>query len=244
MPIGIGIASASAGLIGSGLQAGAANKASKAAQAASQANLDFSKGIYNTATGNLQPTITQGQNAGGALAGLLGIGGNPAAADSAFKHYLDSTNYNFIKDQGLSGVRYANATSFKSGATGKALINYGEGMAGNALSGYEAMLGGQQQLGAQSALGLGSLGTNISQIVSNANNYGAAGIGNGAIAGANAWGNGLAGINSAFNQAVTQSSFGNPSAFPGASALSSGMSGLNALNNTNFGLSPSTWAHF
>lgn len=190
------------------LSSNASNNAAKQAKNASNANLDFSKGVYSDAQGNLNPTIQGGVRAGNALSGLLGIGGDPAASAKAFDNFRNSTNYSFLFDQGTQGVKTANAPSFNSGATAKALLNYGQGMAGNALAGYEGLLAGQQTLGAQSAGALAGTGQGIGQQVANANNNAAGVAGSAGIYSANAGGSALQGLSSLFNKNATSSSFG------------------------------------
>lgn len=206
-----GAALSAATTVGSGvLGATAAGKASKAASAAANQSRQFLNGVYNTAETNLDPTITSGKQAGNALSGLLGIGGDPAASQRAFDQFRNSTNYNFLLDQGTQAVKTANAPSFNSGATAKALLNYGQGMAGNALQGYENMLQGQQQLGAQSALGLGQIGTGAGSALAGVNSNAAAAQGGAAIYGGNALSGMLGGLNNVGQQILSSSSFKQP----------------------------------
>lgn len=189
------------------MQVGAGQTASRAASAADAANRGFQQQVYSDAQGNLGGTIARGNQAGSGLMGLLGYG-DAAQSQRAWDAYRNSTNYNFLFDQGTQAVKTANAPSFNSGATAKALINYGQGMAGNALAGYEGLLQGQQNLGAQSAIGLSGVGTNIAQQMA-ASRFGAAGAAGGAaLTGANAGQNALAGLSNLFQQGVSQSSFG------------------------------------
>ena len=88
-------------------------------------------------------------------------------------------------NQGLQGIEYANAPAFNSGATAKALDTYATGQAGNALSGYEGLLQGEQGLGVQAGSALAGVGTNISQQQSNSTNAAAAASGASSIYGAN-----------------------------------------------------------
>ena len=206
MPAAAATAAATVG--SAALSSNAAGNTSKQAANAAAANLAFSKQIYGDAQQNLNPTIHGGIQAGNALSGLLGIGGNPAASDAAFKNYLGSTNYQFLLDQGQKSVDTANAPQFHSGATAKALLNYGQGMAGNALSGYEGLLSGQQTLGAQSAGALAGTGTQIGQQVASANNNAAGIAGSAGLYGANAQGGALQGLSSLFQKNQTASSFG------------------------------------
>lgn len=221
----IGPIASAAGAIGGGLlQGGAASNASKAAQQAAANSLAFTKQVYGDTKGNVQPTITQGVDAGNALNGLLGIGGNPAASDAAFKNYLGSTNYGFQLDQGEKGIQSANAASFNSGATAKALNSYAQGQAGNALAGYEGLLTGEQSLGTQAALGLGGIGTGTSQQVAGINQAAAGAEGSASVYGANAGQNALAGLASLANKQATSSSFGGGGS---SGALNSAISGWN-----------------
>lgn len=208
MPIGAAIGTAAVGVGKAALGQGAADAASHAAEQAAANTNNYVKGVYSTAGTNLSPQITAGGEATGALAGLLGIGGNPTASANAFKNYLGSTNYQFMLNQGLQGVQYANAPSFNSSATAKALNNYAQGMAGNALQGYEGLLQGQSQLGAQSALGLGQIGMAGGNIINSANQGLASTQGQASVYGATGWGNALNDVLGAANQARTQSSFG------------------------------------
>lgn len=150
--------------VGSSLIGGnSAKQAAKGAQAlAHQGAVDSNKVAtdnYAQAGTNLNPYITQGGNAQNALAGLLGTGGDSAASNAAFNNYLNSTNYQFQLNQGLNGVKTANAPAFQSGATAKALNDYAQGQAGSALSGYEGLLQGLGNTGAGAASNLGSLGS-------------------------------------------------------------------------------------
>lgn len=150
---------AAAGSIGAGIiGSNAATKAGKnAMNAANQANQNATN-VYNTNQANLNPYISTGTNATNNLAGLLGIGGNAAGSQDAFNNYLNSSNYNFTKDQGQKSVASQNAATYGSGATGKALVGYGQNLAQNTLGGYESMLSGLGNQGASAASNLGSLG--------------------------------------------------------------------------------------
>lgn len=221
MPIGIGIAAVGIGK--AALGASAANQAAKAQQQASQQNLQTQQQILGQTTANLQPFVGYGQNAGGALQGLLGIGGNPGAQQQAFQNYLGSTNYNFLLNQGLQGQSYLNASNLYSGATEKALNNYAQGMAGNALQGYEGLLQNQQQMGIGAGSSLGYISSGLAAQEAQARNLAAGAQGSAALYGANQYGNALGGIGNLFGQ----SSYGG-----GGNALG------NFLGN-NFGLQTS-----
>ena len=186
-------------IIGGIAQSNAADAANKAAQRASAANLAQAQKIYGEEQGNLNPFIQGGQSANTEELGLLGIGGNPQAANNAFNQFRNSTNYNFLLNQGLQGVQSANAQSFNSGATMKALNNYAQGMAGNALSGYMGQLNTLGGQGVQAASNLGSFGQNYTQQSAGFRNNAANVAGSAANAQANAFTNALGG----FTKAVT-----------------------------------------
>lgn len=121
----------------------------------------------------------------------------------------------------MKGIATANAPSFNSGATAKALNNYAQGQAGSALAGYEGLLQGQQGVGVQSALGLGSIGNTTAGQVNNALGFGANAQGAANIAGGNAVGSALGDIIGGIKQGQTASSFGGG----GTSALGTAFSG-------------------
>lgn len=211
MPVGASLAvSGVATLGGAALKAGAASNAADAAREAQANTLAWEKQVYGNASSQLAPTIAQGTSAGNALGGLLGLNGaaGTAAQTGAFNDYLDSTNYKFQLGQGENAIEYANAPSFASGATAKALNNYAQGEAGSALQGYEGLLSGQQTLGANAALGLGGIGVGTGNTINSANQAAADTIGSAGVYGANAGTSALQGLSGLINQGLTQSSFG------------------------------------
>lgn len=218
MPAGaIAAGSAAAGLGGAAIQSSSANSASKSAQNAAANSLGFQKDIYSQAQSNLNPFAQTGQQANSALGGLLGLNGQ-AGSDAAFKNYLGSTNYNFVKDQGLQGIEYANAPQFQSSATAKALDTYNTSLAGNALSGYENMLQGQAGLGVQAASALNGVGVGLAGPNAQANQYGANAQGQAAAATGNAWTGALNNLGKAASSYSTT-----PNAFGGLFAPDPGL---------------------
>lgn len=166
MPVGAAIASVGSSVAGGVLGANAASNNAKLAQQAAQQGNQLIGTQMGQNTSNLQPFVSGGQNDFSALNALLGVGGGPgaqAAQSQAFDNYRNSTNYQFLLNQGLQGVEYANAPSFDSSATAKALNNYAQGQAGNALGGYESMLFGGAQLGQTAGANLGQLNTGASE---------------------------------------------------------------------------------
>ncbi len=222
------LATAGSSIAGGILGSNAAGDAAKAAQNAAQQSNQVSSNVWNQNQSNLNPFIGAGQNANSALSGLLGIGGNPAASQSAFNNYLNSTNYQFQLGQGLQGVQYANAPSFNSGGTAKALNNYAQGMAGSALSGYEGLLQGQASQGASSASALGALGTQYAGQQSQNNMAAAGATGSADLAGANSLTSMLSALSRGTGSGQSQSSFG-------SSPLSSIANGASSAIGSIFG---------
>ena len=209
MPVAATVAAVGSSVAQGVIGSQAAGKSAKAGQRASEAAQRLAAETYATNKANLSPFIQAGTGAQGALSSMLGIGGDQKAQEEAFNRYLGSTNYQFQLGQGLEALKSANAQSFNSGATAKALMGYGQGMAGSALSGYQSMLGGMANQGMNAASNLGSIGTNYAQ-------QGASNI----MQGANAQIGGIMGQANYFNNALGNisqglTSFGNMGGFRG-----------------------------
>lgn len=223
MPIGAGLASIGSSVAGGIIGSNAAGAASAAAQQAAAQGNSILSAVQTTTGNNLQPFVNTGQQENSALAGLLGVGGNPTASSNAFDNYLNSTNYQFQLGQGEQAVDTANAPAFDSGATAKALNNYAQGQAGSALSGYENLLqtGASQGIGAASNLASAS---NQNASAQSNNLLAAAGVqGSADIYGANALTGALKGVTSGL------SSFGG-SAGSALTGLGNSDAALNAQN--------------
>ena len=217
---------------GSLLSTSGNNAAANAQKQASQQNLAFNNQVLGQVGSDVNPTIGYGNQAGSALSGLLGTGGNAAASQSAWNNYRNSTNYQFLLNQGLQGQSYLNAPNLYSGATGKALNNYAQGMAGNALQGYEGLLQNQQGLGLQGSQIYANAGTNIANLNQQATNLQAGVQGAADVRNANAYGSALSSLGGLGNQ-FGSSSFGGSPALNG-SVMSSGLGGVSPID-TNVG---------
>ena len=221
-----GIAGSVAGGV---IQSNAANKAAKAAQQAAAQGNQLLSTAQAQSTSNLQPFVNYGQSAATSLAGLLGIGGDPAASQAAFDKYLGSTNYGFQLGQGEQAIDTAAAPAFNSGATAKALNNYAQGQAGSALAGYENILGQGVNSGVTAGSNLGSLANANAGAQSSNLNTGAGVTATSAIYGGNALTGALKGVTSGL------SSFGSGGGGGVGSALS-GLFGGGASNINTSGL--------
>jgi hypothetical protein len=130
---------AGAGIVGNVLGANAAKKAAK------QADARLVEGRnYAINQSGLTDYAQQGQQAAGVQAGLLGVGGDPAAAQAGFDNYLNSTGYRFNLDQGQKAITGSAAAKglLKSGATAKALAKYGQNIGSDYFNTYLNQVGG------------------------------------------------------------------------------------------------------
>jgi len=208
----MGIAAAIAGVAtigGALISSSASQSASDAATNASNANNAQTLGIYNTNKANAQGFINNGTAANSQQAALLGIGGDPTAANNAFTKYLGSSGYNFQLGQGLNAVNnnYATHGALDSGAAVKALNDYAQGQASNSFQTYLGNLNGVSNTGLSATNALAGVGTNVSNQIASNNNNAAAAQGNAAIAQGNAFNTGLGGLGSAV-RSITSSSYG------------------------------------
>lgn len=109
----------------------------------------------------LAPNVSTGTGAVSSLAGLLGIGGNSAQQQAAFDTFKNNTGYNAVVNAGTNAI-LGNAASrglLNSGATGKALTNYGQQMGQQYVGNFMNQLLGLGQLGNASAGIIGGTGT-------------------------------------------------------------------------------------
>lgn len=103
----------------------------------------------------LSGTVGNTGHASNAIAAMLGIGGDSAAQGQAFNNYKNSTGYQSTLDAGSQAITNNNAAHgfLQSGATGKALSNYGQQTNQQYYQNYMQQLLGLGNLG----LGAGSL---------------------------------------------------------------------------------------
>lgn len=147
-----------AAALGAGAAMSASSSAARAQKNAAKANAET---IANTQAQNnalLAPYVQAGSKATDAIQAFLGIGGDAAAQDQAFKNWRDSTGYQFTLNQGLDAVNsnLALKSQLKSGTAMKAAIKYGSDLANTT---------GQQYLGnleRQQGVGLNAAGANVS----------------------------------------------------------------------------------
>lgn len=128
---------------------------SKQQQTQTSSNQAFGE-LKNLLSGN----IGQGNSAMSQIAALLGIGGDPAAASSGYKNYLNSTGYNAMMDAGSKAIT-GNAAAkglLNSGSTAKALTTFGQNLGKQSFNDYLGQLTGLGNYGLQSANTLAGAG--------------------------------------------------------------------------------------
>ena len=207
IPAIIGVAGAVGGSL---ISSHAAHSAANQAQQAAESNNALQKNIYDTNRGLIQPTVDRGNVAADALQGFLGLGGDPAKTHAAFQNYLNSTGYQFERQQGLDTAEQSKAAAglYNSGAALKALDAYGTGEAQKYGQQYIDNLGGIATRGVQGVGALTGAGTNYANQVGS-NTAGAANVGaNAALAGAANTNNLIGNALSAFGNFRGQSSYG------------------------------------
>jgi hypothetical protein len=168
MPLAAAIAIAGVASAGAAIYEG--DKASSTAQNVAAQDNALQSQIYQSNKALEQPYVTSGNTAETALNGFLGLGGDPAATQKAFQDYLNSTGYQFARDQGLDAVAGSKAANglLGSGSLVTALDAYGTGLAQQYGQQYVGNLLDETRIGAGSANALAQTGQQYAN-ASNAN---------------------------------------------------------------------------
>lgn len=175
MPVALIAAGVAAvgGVASAAISSSATSKAVNAQTAATNANNALAAQQYATNSGNLNPAIERGNQAGGYINSLLMGGGDQAAATKAFDTYQNSTGYQYQLSQGLGAVNsnaYARGMG-QSGATYKALQTRGNNLADQSFNTYLGNLQNVSQQGTAAASSLAGVGTQyVGQVAANNNN--------------------------------------------------------------------------
>lgn len=187
------IAAAGIGAVGSvlgGLFGGSsAKKAAKIQQQTAQMQIAANDRNRAELTALSQPAITRGNAAGDTFAGLLGVGGDPAASARALDTYRNSTGYQDLLDTGLGAVSagaYARGMG-DSGATLKALQTRGMNIANQNQQQYMGNLNTLIQTGNSAIGNVAGVSTATTQANNAALQSGADASSNAALAGGAAW---------------------------------------------------------
>jgi hypothetical protein len=177
-----------AGVLGAGAQIFGAQTGAKAQTDAANAAIAAQMKMYQMNQGNLQPYMNLGQNAAGMLGSNLGTFTTPFGAPAgsgpggqvdaaSLQKFLEGTpGYQFTKQQGLESTtnNFTAQGLGGSGAEGKGLINYSEGLASTTyqqqldnylkqLQQQYGMLSGATGIGTQAASALAGVGTTTGQ---------------------------------------------------------------------------------
>lgn len=151
-------------ITGANKQAKAAQNAADQQYQASQDATKMQKDMFDEVRADQKPYMQAGNQALSGLMGLTGLGG----ADTAQLMKQDPS-YQFRLNQGLDGVQSGAAAqgNLLSGATQKALMNYGQDYAsqeyGNAFNRLSSITG----MGQNAAAGVGNAGMQTSQAMAN-----------------------------------------------------------------------------
>ncbi len=211
MPIAlIGAGIAAAGSIGGALiSSSATNNAASDASNAAAANNALQSQIYESNKGLATPYINAGDTANTELQGFLGLGGSQAASTAALNTYLNSTGYQFNRDQGISAITGDKAASglLNSGSTLQALDTFGTNLADQYGQQYVGNLQNEVGTGVSAANSLAGEGETYANQVSTNNNSAATAAANAGIANANTINGAITNAFNAYGAARGQSSF-------------------------------------
>lgn len=207
---------------GSAIQSGAANKASKTAAKTAADNNALQKSIYDKNVSEIQPFADRGNASGDLLNNFLGVSGDPAKASAALNTYLNSTGYQFTVDQGVKDITSNKAASgaLDSGATLKAISDYGQNTARAGALDWVKLLQGQQGTGLSAVEALTGTGQNYANSVSQNNNNAADASANADLIGASNTTNLIKSLAGSFATTLGQSSYAKPGSSGGGGMYS------------------------
>lgn len=188
----------------------AANRAAQDQYAKQQAAGTQSADAFRNLATSYDPYRTGGTAAQNQVYRLLGLQGADAQ-NEAYGQFRTDPGYQFQLDQGIGAIDKSAAArgNLNSGATLKALQQYGQGMADQSYGNYLQRLMGLGQQGLQAT---GATASTIGQGLQNqfGANYGSAGtIGQGMVAGANAESSALGNLLN-LGAGLAGSAFGSP----------------------------------
>jgi len=201
-------------------------------------------GLYGNTSSAIAPYMSAGTSALSQLSSLLGIGGNALDPQDTAVRFANTPGYQFAMNQGLTAINNSGAAKglLNSGSTGKALTEFGQGLAGTTFNNYLSQLAGvagygqnagntlaQTGVATGSQLGASALGNANGQ--SNALLSGTSGLvnalGNSASGQANSL---LAGAGGSINPTLQAANATGAGIVGANSQLTSGING--ALNNS------------
>ena len=156
------VGAAGATLVGSSIQAGAAQSAASTQAAAENQATAAQEGIYNQNAANLQPYISQGTGLIPEINALEGVGGNTASIQNTLQQL---PGYQFANTQGLKSVQ--NSATARglgvSGAAEKGAASYSTGLANQYYNNLLQGLQTTEQTGANAGSALAGVGATTGQ---------------------------------------------------------------------------------
>lgn len=169
---GIGAAGA---LVSSKISSDASKRNARTAAAAQASEQAFATQNRDYQYSLNAPTIRNGGAADDRIAGLLNIGGDPAASAAAFGDYKASTGYDSRLRENLQSVnqRAFAGGAGQSGAALKALQTRGDDVAGRYFDTYLGQLGGVSATGAGARSLVAGVGSNATNQLIQASQQGA-----------------------------------------------------------------------
>lgn len=196
----VAVAIGGAAIIGAGATVAASSSASDTAKDTAASNNALQAQIYGQNAATLAPFVASGKPAGDAINSLLGLSGDPTAANAAFDAYKGSTEYQSRLKQGQDSVTAALGSKglLDSGAALKGLTNYGQTFASNEFGNYLGNLQTQQQVGLGAASAQAGVGSNYANSVSANNNNASNVASNAALSQAGSINSALGNITSAY----------------------------------------------
>ncbi len=215
-----------AAVIGAGASIYSSNKAAGAQRsAANQANAT-QQHMYDQTRSDLGGYRDVGGGAAQALGNFYGLGGT---SPDYQKILSGLPGYQFQMQSGTKAVdqNLAARGLLQSGAAGKALTQYGQGLGSSYAQQYTQGLAGLANLGENAAAGTGAAGANAAGQMGANQIYAGNAAGQGYVNSSNAINSGLAGVAGAYGQ------------YQGMQGM--GQGGGNSAYNPNLPTDPNTW---
>lgn len=171
MAIGMGAALLGSAVIGGGLSVMGASKSASASKKAAAQSAAVQREQYAQNSANLNPFMRRGNQAGGAINALLGLGGDPTEQQRAFNVFRNSSGFQFRQQEGENALNsgYAARGLINSGAAQKAFAKYNQNLASDEFGNYMGYLGNQQGVGLSGASALAGVGQNFANSMTNIN---------------------------------------------------------------------------
>jgi hypothetical protein len=180
--IGAGAIGAIGSIAGASIQSNAAQKAAQEQLQGTQESIATQQGMFNTAQSALSPYYTAGDQSQSTLQSLLNPGTQNSTLESlpGFQfqsQWGDLSATNQLAAEGLGG---------SSGAVGKALSDYNQGLAGTYYTNYANTLQQSVNSGLGAASALAGNATNTGQAIGQTQQAGANAVASGTLGSANA----------------------------------------------------------